>query len=205
MNKIINRTKTHIENEKKKYLFLITVTLIGIISGILFIIFISNKDKLLVKDNIESIINTINNHKLDTFKVFINSLWSNILSLLFIYLLAISIIGMPLIILFLFIKGFTFGFSISSLINTYHFKGILLSLSYLFPHHFILLIIYILLGFYSINFSIRLFRYLFLKENINLLYYFKNLNKILLISFIIVIICSLIETFLSPILIDLCI
>ena len=176
MNKLINHSK-YLE-EKRKYMFLIVITLVGIISGILFILFISKGDKSLVRKEIETVIDTVNNHKLDTFKVFFNSLLSNLLSLISIYLLAISIIGMPLIVLFIFIKGFTFGFSISSLINTYHFKGILLSFSYLFPHHFILLIVWILLGFYAINFSIRLFRYLFLKENINLLYYFKNKHKI---------------------------
>ena len=205
MNKLINRTKNHIENQKKKYLFLTIITVIGIISGILFILFISKEDKSLVKEEIELVINTINNHKLDTLKVFFNSITSNLISLICIYLLAISIIGMPLIILFLFIKGFTFGFSISSLINTYKFKGILLSFSYLFPHHLILLVIWILFGFYAINFSIRLFRYLFLRENINLLYYFKNLNKVFIISLILITICSVLETFLSPILIDLCI
>ena len=121
------------------------------------------------------------------------------------YILAISIVGIPICILYLFLKGFTFGLSLSSIINIYGFKGIPISISYLVPHHLILLIVYILLGFYAISFSIKLFRYLFLKENIVLIKYFKNLNKIFLICLIVMIICSVIEVFLTPILIDLCI
>lgn len=204
MNRIVNRTKNHIEIQKKKYVFLLSIILIGIISGILFILFINKEDKLLVRKEIEIVFDTINNHKINYFSTFINSICSYMLSLIGIYLLGISIIGMPLIILFLYIKGFVFGFSISSIINLYHLKGIPLVLSYLFPSHLLLLIVWLLLGYYSLSFSIRIFRYLFLKENIPLNKYFKKLNKVLLISLILTIICSLLETFLSPFLIDLC-
>ncbi len=203
MNKIIDRTKKHIENQKKKYIFLISIILIGIISGLLFIFFLTKEDKLLVNKELESVINNINNHKINYYKTLINSLSNNLLSILGIYILGISIIGIPLIIIFLYIKGFIFGFSISSILNIYHFKGISIMIGYLFPEHFLLLIVFLLIGFYAINFSVRLFRYLFLKENIILSRYFKRLNKILLISIIMVIMCSLLETFLAPFLIDL--
>lgn len=203
MNKIIDRTKKHIENQKKKYIFLISIILIGIISGIVFIFFLTKEDKLLVNKELESVINNINNHKINYFKTLINSLSNNLLSIIGIYILGISIIGIPIIIIFLYIKGFIFGFSVISILNIYHFKGISIMIGYLFPQHFLLLIVFLLIGFYAINFSVRLFRYLFLKENIILSRYFKRLNKILLISIIMVIMCSLMETFLTPFLIDL--
>lgn len=203
MNKIINRTKKHIENQKKKYIFLICIIIIGILSGLIFIFFLTSEDKLLINKELTLMINNICNHKINYFKTLINSLSNNILSIIGIYILGISIIGIPIIILFLFIKGFIFGFSISSIINIYHIKGFMIMISYLFPSHFLLLIVLLLMGFHAINFSIRLFRYLFLKENVSLLIYFKKLNKISIISLIVVIICSLIETLLTPFLIDL--
>ena len=203
MNKVFNRTKKHIEEEKKKYIFLLSIIVIGIISGCLFILFITKEDKQLVYNNLENIIDTITNNKVNHLRTFINSMSSNLISLIGLYILGISIIGIPVIVFFLFIKGFTIGFSFISLISKYHFKGLFGSVSYLFPHEFIKLVIWILMGYYTINFSIRLFRYLFLKENISLNRYFKNLNKIFIISLITLILASLIETFLSPILIDL--
>ena len=203
MNKAFNRTKKHIEEEKKKYIFLLSIIIIGIISGCLFILFITKEDKKLVYDNLEQVINTITSNKINYLTTFINSISSSLISLIGLYVLGISIIGIPVIIFFLFLKGFTLGFSFISLVSKYHIKGLLGSISYLFPHEFIKLIIWILMGYYTINFSIRLFRYLFLKENISLNRYFKNLNKIFIIALITLIIASLIETFLSPILIDL--
>ena len=120
------------------------------------------------------------------------------------YILAISIIGIPIIIFYLFIKGFIFGLAISSIISIYHIKGILLSITFLLPHHLIILVLLILLAFYAINFSLRLFRYLFLKENILLNKYFINLNKVFLFGLVVIVLCSVFEAYLSPFLIDLC-
>ena len=203
MNKKIRNTKSNIDYQIKKYLFLTTILVIGIISGIIFIFFISKTDKSLIKEQFENIIATINSNKINYLDTFINSITSNLLIVVGIYILSISIIGIPIIIFLLYLKGFTFGLTISSLISTYKFKGLLGSISYLFPHHVLELIIIVLISFHAINFSIRLFRYLFLKENIPLNKYFKNLNKTMILSIIGIMICSLLETFLSPILIDL--
>ena len=82
MNKIIHTTKKHIENQKKKYLFLSIILILGIISGILFIFFISKADKSRIIDEFELIFDTINNHKLNYTNTLINSLSLNLLSLL---------------------------------------------------------------------------------------------------------------------------
>ena len=203
MNRVFYRTKKHVEEEKKKYIFLLSIIIIGIISGCLFILFITKEDKQLIHNNLENIIDTITGKKINYLKTFINSISSNLISLIGLYILGISIIGIPIIVFFLFLKGFTLGFSFISLVSKYRIKGLLGSVSYLFPHEFIKIIIFILMGYYTINFSIRLFRYLFLKENISLNYYFKNLNKIFIISLVSLLIASILETFLSPILIDL--
>ena len=200
--KNIIRSNNHILKQKKKYMFLLTILLIGLISGIIFIFLIKNNDKELIKNNYNQIFNT---KGINTFKTFINSLSYNFISLLIIYVLAVSIIGLPIIILYLFIKGFIFGITISSIISIYGFKGILLSLSYIFPHQLVLLFLYVIISFYAISFSLKLFKFLFFKENISLNKYFLNMNKKFLIGVGVVVICALIEGFLSPFLIDLCI
>ena len=204
MNKLFRCSNSNIKNQKIKYVLLISILVIGIISGILFIFFISDKDKLLVEKELDIIISSINNKELNNFKTFSNSISSNLIAIISLYILAVSIIGIPIIILFIYFKGFIFGFSISSIISTYNLKGILISISYLVPTYIILLIVWILFSFHAINFSIKLFRYLFLKENITLNFYFKNLNKVFFICIFIILLCSILEAYLSPVIIDLC-
>ena len=201
MNKIIKKAKNNVINQKKKYLFLITIMTIGIISGIIFIFFISKEDKSLVKNELDLFFDTIKGNKVNYLSSFINSIGSSLLYLIIIWILGISIMGIPIIIFLLFLKGFIFGFSISSMTVNYGLKGLILGFITQFPHNIILLITFLLLGFYAINFSIHLFQVLFFKKDLNLSLYFKRYNQISLMCFGSIIICSIIETFLIPFLV----
>ena len=203
MNNMFLKTKKSIINQKKKYLFFTILSLIGIISGFLFIYFISKTDKLLVHDEINLFLNSVKDNNLNYGTTLLNSIVSNLLYFIFIWILGISIIGIPIILFLIFLKSFIFGFSISSIINVLGIKGILVALFYQLPHNLVLLVLFVLISFYAVNFSIKLFRMLFFKENINLSFYFKKYNLILFICILISIGCSLIEVFLVPYLINL--
>lgn len=195
-NKILNKDK--LLSQKKKYLFLLIIMLVGFIVGILFLFFISKDDKTILVNEINSFFNNVKENNLITSKTLINSLSSNILSISLVWLLGISIIGIPFIIFFLFFKTFVLGFSISSIIYNYGFKGILLAFSYIFPHQLIYLVIWLLLSFYALSFCIKLGKVLFLKKNINLRDNFLRYIKIGLICLIGSLLCSLIEVFVTP-------
>lgn len=60
--------------------------------------------------------------------------------------LGVSLVGVIFEVLFLILKGFSLGFSISSFIYVFKFKGIYIGLVYLLPSIFNLLI-YLILGF----------------------------------------------------------
>jgi len=195
-NKILNKDK--LLNQKKKYLFLLIIMLVGFIVGILFLFFISKEDKGILVTEINDFFNNIKDNNLITSKALINSISSNLLSISIVWLLGISIIGIPFIIFFLFFKTFILGFSISSIVYKYGFKGLLLVFSYIFPHQLIYLVIWLLLSFYSLSFSIKLSRVLFLKKNINLRENFMRYSKIGLICLIISLLCSLFEVYITP-------
>lgn len=184
--------------QKRKYLFLLIIMLIGFISGILFLFFISKEDTSLLSKELNNFFSNIKNNELNFTNTLINSISSNMLSLVIIWLLGISIIGIPFILFFLFFKSFVLGFSIISILSNYGFKGILLSISYIFPHQLIYLIIWLLLTYYAFSFSIKLVKILFFKKNINIREYFLKYLKIAGISLITLIICSLFETYITP-------
>ena len=194
--------KSKIMNQKKKYLFLCIIVLCGVISGALFLFFISKEDKLLVKEQLSLFFQSISEKKINYFTSFWNSIGSNFFFLFILWILGISIVGIPIIILALFLKGFIFGFTFSSIISLYGWKGIILSFLYLFPHHFLLLILFLLTSFYAINFSIRLLQVLFFKQNITLTHYFKRYCHIFIIGIVGITICSLFEIFVVPFFLD---
>ncbi len=198
MNNKLYAAKNSIIKQKKLYRIIITLMFFGIISGILFIFFISKESKTKALVSIKNFFDLMNTSTgINYGKSLLNALVNNIGYVLLIWLLGISIIGLPITIILAFMKSFIVGFSISSIISCYKAKGILGAFLYVFPHQIIILFIYLLLSFYSISFSIKLFKSLFLKQTINFRVVMQKYIKILLISLIGIIIVSLYEVFIS--------
>jgi stage II sporulation protein M len=198
MNNKLYAAKNSIIKQKKLYRIIITLMIFGIISGILFIFFISKESKTKALVSIKNFFDLMNTSTgINYGKSLLNTLVNNIGYVLLIWLLGISIIGLPITIVLAFMKSFIVGFSISSIISCYKAKGILGAFLYVFPHQIIILFIYLLLSFYSISFSIKLFKSLFLKQTINFRVVMQKYIKILLISLIGIIIVSLYEVFIS--------
>ena len=198
MNNKLYAAKNSIIKQKKLYRIIITLMIFGIISGILFIFFISKESKTKALVSIKNFFDLMNTSTGIIYgKSLLNTLVNNIGYVLLIWLLGISIIGLPITIVLAFMKSFIVGFSISSIISCYKAKGILGAFLYVFPHQIIILFIYLLLSFYSISFSIKLFKSLFLKQTINFRVVMQKYIKILLISLIGIIIVSLYEVFIS--------
>lgn len=198
MNIGVRRAKNSIMKPRKLYFFLIGLIIIGIISGILFWFIISNEDKLLVTNEITNFFECIKKGNTINYGAsFVNSIVTNLIYIILIWLLGISIIGLPIILLMLAIKSFIVGFSISSIVAVYGFKGIIGALVYVFPHQVAFLLLLILLGFYATSFCIKLFKYLFLKQIINFKEAMRRYLKILIIASISSLFISLFETFIS--------
>ena len=198
LSKVKTKVNDKLKEQKKIYIFLIIVMILGLISGIIYAIILNQNDHNLVTESLNSFFISIKENNIDYKNALINSLIGNITFTTFIFLLGISIIGIPIIILSLFLKTFIFGFSISSIIYTYHLNGILKAITYTLPHQLITLLMALFLGFYALYFGIKLFKYLFKGKDINLRMSMKRYLQVYIIVLLINITCSFIEVFLSP-------
>lgn len=184
---------------KKKYLFLVIIVIIGIVTGIIFSNIININDQKLVYDKVTNyFMNIKSGFSIDYFQTFINSFKNNILFLVLIWVLGLSIIGLFLNNLLLFFKSFVLGFGIGSIINIYLYKGIILALVYVFPHFILNILFLVFLIYHANNFSLKLFNLLFLKKDVKFNLLMKRYFKIFVIGIVSFFISSLIETFFSP-------
>ena len=182
---------------KKRKLFsiLLFVFLISFILGCFFIFFISDDNKVIVKDGIELYFNGLSN--LNYTENFIASLINNIGIALIIWLLGISIFGCFIIFIIYFIKCFVVSFSFSSIIYVYGLKGIILSIIYSICY-FINLGILFILSYYGVSFSILLFKYFFKNKDYNRIVIVKRYFKVLVISLVFIILNLIIDSYLIP-------
>ncbi len=185
----------------KKIILVSSILLgLGILSGIIFFFITTSLDKMIVKNMMNEFVSIKTNV---TFSTFINSFKYNIIYIVIITLSSLLVIFSPLVLLINYYKGLTIGFLISSTISTFKLKGILYFVAILFPHHILMSILLILYSSIMFKLSLKLLKVIYMNEPINLNIFIKKVLILFLTSFIVCIIISLLEIYISPLLLGL--
>lgn len=182
---------------RKVMVFLFGIMFLGVISGSILPIFMSASDKELVCNYLSGFVDEVCSG-VDYLFLFKNGILCDGVFSFFIWVLGVSIIGIPIVLLLFFSKCFIFGFSISSIIINYGFKGVLISFIYVFPHNVISLVFYCFLTCYSLLFSFKLIGFIFKKSEFNIRKYFYKYFKLYILCFIVLLICVLYDSFVNP-------
>lgn len=199
MNKKLNSGLALILPNKKVNLFVIFIVILGIISGSLFLMVLNDNDKSEVINEISTFMTNINTNNINNLNSFKNSLIEGMILIILSWILGMSIIGVIFNIFFIYMKSFTIGFSISSFILVYKYKGILSSLIYVIPSQLINILIILILGVYTLLFSKYLFKMIFLKDKtVNLGKFFNKYVLVFGICIILCVISALCEAYLLP-------
>lgn len=192
MKELINKVK-----QNKLLFILLLIMILFTILGILFPALINSENKVLIKNSIENFMTSIDKNNIDYISAFISSLTNNIIVTALIWILGISIIGVPIILISIAFKSFLTGFSITSIFITYGIKGTLIAIVYTLPN-IINQLESFLLGYYAISFSIMIYKSVFKKETRNWQPIVKRYIKIGIFFIIFSIVVSIIESYLIP-------
>lgn len=186
---------------KKRRLFkiLLIITIISFIIGLLYIAIISTKDRTLIKSSFDNYFNKIKTDNINSLILLENSIKSNVMLTIFVWILGISLIGIPVTIVYLIYKSFALGFTISSLLYLYGIRIIPVLIIFIIPILINLFLIFIL-TFYGINFSKKLYKYIFKHKDININKTSKIYLKFLGFLIILLAFTSILESYLIPIL-----
>ena len=83
----------------------------------------------------------------------------NMISIIAIWIFGASVVIMPLVPVLIFFKGFVLGFTIGFLVSQFHFKGIIMAISTIFPQNILIVPAYIFGGLTAIDFSFRIIKH----------------------------------------------
>lgn len=196
-----NKEKYKIDlfTKKNYFVFLISFFIVSIVIGIIFFVYINTKDKEILKSNITNYFTLNDNY--NYLSLLWESLKNNFFTIILFWLLGISVVGGIIVLFLYFSEGFSLGFTIASIIYTYKYKGIVGAFLYLFPNKIIYIILIFFLTFFSLKFSYELIKSITSKEELNLNVKLKSYSKKLLFFIFIAILCSLLEIFISPLMI----
>ena len=203
MKKAMDKLFNNIKFDKKYVLFCLTLVMLGIITGSIFIVILNSEDKTLVIEFIEDFIDSLKNNSFDFVSTFKNTLFINYLIILIISIIGFTYFLVPINILILFYKSFIIGFSLSSFILAYKIKGLLISIIYIFPHLIINILLISLLTAFTLKLSIKMINCIIKKKEVNMRTYFNKYLYIIVLFVILITVTSLYESFICPFLLKL--
>ncbi len=145
---------------KKMYVFMLIILIIGIITGIVFVIMLDEATKEILFLNINEFLQNFSNTN-------INSGLMHLVILSSLLILSIFLVGGPLLIFYMFYNGFSIGFVVSSITYIFGIKGMLYGSIYILISRLVYIIVLII-------FNVNLFK--IIKCNIDSLVYKKS-NK----------------------------
>ena len=177
---------------------------IGIVAGTYTIKALSYTQKVELMEYLEGFFQIFRSQNFDSNQLLINSFFNNIKLFLMFWILGLTLFGFPLILLLLSFKGFVLGFTIGFVIEELALKGVLFSVLSILPHNLFHIPGLLGIGIISISFSVFMFKNRIKKQRI-----YNRRGQILtytitmLLLFILFLIGSLVEAYITPILMKL--
>lgn len=159
-----NRTliMNHLKEHSNIYLFMTILFLTGIIFGAILVNsmnFVQKQDLFFYLEQFFS--RVAENEAIENHAVLKESFLFHIKYLVLIFVLGLSVIGLPFVWVLLFIKGLVIGFSVGFLVNQLGLNGLFIASVSIAPQNILIIPIYIAAGSLSMIFSLKLLQKLF--------------------------------------------
>jgi len=177
--------------KSKIFRIIVALFILGFILGIVLFY------KIGANEQIYDYFNNIKNNNINYSDNLIFSILTNSKYMIFIWISGIIIFLSFLIPFLIIYRGILNGFIFISIIHLFHLKGLLVGLILLFPCVLVNECIYLLISYYSLNFSLRTFNIIKHNKEINLRLYIKNYFYQFILFLILIILNCLFETFIS--------
>ncbi len=156
----------HIARNRNGYIFLLMAFVLGVSAGAFTVNGLSSMQRDELSNYFQGFLQLLNNQNLESGELFTAALFENLKLVGLLWILGVTIIGIPFIFLIMGIRGFVTGFSSGFIINALGLKGVLFSAFALLPKEIIIVPCLIAIGVNGVNFSMRIARNRSSKENL---------------------------------------
>jgi len=179
------------------FVVVILFFILGVFFGTLGVNSLSPDNTSKLTGVIDSFINSASDLQNESRVALQNSLYDNLLTWGVIFFLGLTIIGIPMILFLVFMRGFALGFTISFLTGHKAEAGLLVTLTAIAPHNLILIPALFVSGAASLSFALVLLKRFF-NTKIRVLSNFTGYLVIMLITGTAFASAALVEAFVNP-------
>lgn len=198
--RVINICKKHFKDNILIYSFLIIALMIGISSGAITISMINAEQKKELMKFLNSFLKIVSENDVDNMMLVKQSFKNNIQTFITLWFLGISIIGIPLIIGLVLLRGFIIGFTVGFIVKELGFKGFLFSVFSILPQNIVFIPWILISSAFALIFAIS-----FIKSKISKSIKGNYINEVMVytlimsILFITSLFGTVIESYITPI------
>lgn len=151
-----NTIKEHMKNNRNSYLFLLMAFTLGVSAGAFTVNGLSTMQRDELAHYFQGFLQLFDNLNVNSSELFYIALLQNLKLIGLLWILGVTIIGLPFIFIILGIRGFITGFSSGFIISALGMKGLLFSGLALLPKEIIIVPCLIAIGVNGINFSMNI-------------------------------------------------
>jgi stage II sporulation protein M len=182
------------------FLFIVVLFLMGVIFGAIVVNSMSITQKEDLFYYLSQFFGQVSTGKVaDNHDLFLQSFFHNSKFIVLMWVLGISIIGLPVILILLFLKGLVVGFTVGFLVSQMGWHGFLLAFVSILPQNLIIIPVFIMMSSFSVIFSLRMIKKQFMKKYAQpILPFFKGYIFALITAIVFISAASGIEAYLSP-------
>jgi len=148
----------HLKMNKNTYLFLFLAFVTGVSAGAFTVNGLSSIQRTELINYFQGFLELFENQRVDSNEILKISLIDNTRLVVLLWALGVTIIGIPLIYIFVGIRGFITGFTSGFIIDLLGVKGVVFTLLSILPKEVIIIPCVIALGVNGINFSLNIIR-----------------------------------------------
>ncbi|MDD3364147.1 MAG: stage II sporulation protein M [Syntrophomonas sp.] len=156
--KLRRKLKQHVIENRWQYLLITLIFLLGVLIGDYKVMGLAGGVKSHLLSLIDDFLKGGINADLDKQVILFNSFLNQAKSIIAVWFLGLTVIGMPIILGVVFFKGFSLGFTIAFLVQERAVSGVLISILSILPQNLVYIPLVIIWSVVGINFSVYIAR-----------------------------------------------
>lgn len=189
----------HLKENLSLYLFIIVLFTMGVSFGAVIVNSLSLTQKQELSGYLGQFFQVMNEGVESNARMaFQHALGDHLKYIGFMWILGLSIIGLPVILVMVFLKGLVIGFTVGFLVNQWSWNGMILAGLSVLPQNLIAIPAIIIVGTAGISFSLRLIRSRFLRRGEPIYHHFLRYSLLIVFMGALLTVCSMFEAYVSP-------
>lgn len=197
----------YLRDHSSLFVFTAVLFVIGVIFGAIVVSALAETQTQSLNDALQGFFKALNMQQTGTSPSEIT--WHTVAGFLkttgLLWILGLSIIGLPVIVIVIFVKGFQIGFTVGVIVSQFKSKGVLFALAAILPHNLIYVPALLICGVAGISFSMMLVRSRFANQRqigsgTTLYRNFLSYTGLVAVIAVAMVLAAVVEGYVSPVL-----